>query len=393
MSPYDPAPRRPLSPGERRGVAVFLVVLLSLVALELGDEFTPRKLGAVFAVAFWVPMLVVHEWGHALVARLVGWSVYEIVLGFGPELGRFRIGPTRVVLRAIIAEGYVKPAPNGLKGARLKNALVYFGGPGAELLVVLILYLIVGGRLFERSDELPMVALQGLALAATLGVVMTLVPHRAGGAATDGLGILLSPFIPQSHFAHQMVLPALREAERLLDQEDARAAWAVLNCAVAEHPDSALLRVMQARCLAANGDVQGALSELEELRTSADATDVLEAERLHAAAWVGLESDDRSMLEDAEGACLAALERMPDSPEYLVTLGAVHLRQGHYQKAGEALQKAYRAARDPWLEDRCLAYLSALARARGQLEEAQLFARALRARTRSPRLLKLLEAA
>jgi len=46
-----------------------------------------------------------------------------------------------------------------------------------------------------------------------------------------------------------------------------------------------------------------------------------------------------------------------------------------------------RLAREPLLEDRCLSYLAAVAHARGQDEQAQLFARALLSRTQSARLL------
>lgn len=81
------------------------------------------------------------------------------------------------------------------------------------------------------------------------------------------------------------------------------------------------------------------------------------------------------------------MERAPQRPEFLVTLGALQLQLRQLQRAEETLQMAYRLAREPLLEDRCLSYLAVVAHARGQVEQARLFAQELSRRTRCARLL------
>jgi thioredoxin-like negative regulator of GroEL len=142
---------------------------------------------------------------------------------------------------------------------------------------------------------------------------------------------------------------------------------------------------MRARCIAAAGDPEAAFAELERIGETAPASDLVEAERLHAAACVVLEAGDRELLEDAEAACRAARERVGD-PEIGVTLGAVLIEQGRFREAEEILQPVFKATRRPWLEDRCLAYLALTARGLGRDEDAERFQRAFEERSQNRRL-------
>ena len=92
----DPSPRLPTTAGEKRALSVFAGLLLALFFAEIVSDFNRVKLSIVFALLAWVPLLVLHECGHALAARAVGWRVSEIVIGFGREWARFRVGQTRV---------------------------------------------------------------------------------------------------------------------------------------------------------------------------------------------------------------------------------------------------------------------------------------------------------
>jgi regulator of sigma E protease len=67
--------------------------------------------GAILvAVLAFALLVVVHEAGHAVAARLSGMRVERFSVGFGPVLARFRRGETEYALSALPLGGYVKIA-------------------------------------------------------------------------------------------------------------------------------------------------------------------------------------------------------------------------------------------------------------------------------------------
>jgi tetratricopeptide (TPR) repeat protein len=142
---------------------------------------------------------------------------------------------------------------------------------------------------------------------------------------------------------------------------------------------------MRVRCMAALGEHAAALAELERMRQAPHHSDLVEGERLHAAACVVLEARDRALLADAEGACRAALERNP-ARDIKLTLAAVLIERERYREAEELLQGVFRATREPWLEDRCLAYLALTASALGRADDAARFRNAFEERSPNRRL-------
>src|SRR5947208_16116690 len=98
----------PLSPRDRLVYGVFLAVLLGLFAGEVCYNYEPAKLSALLVVLFWIPLLALHEAGHAVVAALLGWYVGQVVIGMGRLLGTFRVGSAVVEVRLFPVEGFVK---------------------------------------------------------------------------------------------------------------------------------------------------------------------------------------------------------------------------------------------------------------------------------------------
>ena len=113
---------------------------------------------SVFAiVAFFIALLaiiLIHEFGHYLVARRFGFRVLEYFVGFGPKLWSFRRGEIEYGVKAIPAGGYVKIAgmnpfendvPPGDEdrayGAKpvWQRALVILAGPLSHFLVAAII--------------------------------------------------------------------------------------------------------------------------------------------------------------------------------------------------------------------------------------------------------------
>lgn len=207
----EPTPtRKRLSAADRRACILFVLLLSGLFVADLVHNYEPVKLTALFIFLFWMPLMVVHEAGHAVMAAVLNWRVLGVVLGAGPILGRWTVGGVPVQVRLIPFEGFVLPVPRDLRQPRLRSALIYFAGPATELLVVALLTVLVGfDRILSRSEDIGVLAAQSLAIAGLVSVFINLVPHGvphpSGNpslpwAANDGLGILRSFWLPDSHF-------------------------------------------------------------------------------------------------------------------------------------------------------------------------------------------------
>ena len=362
---YDPAPRLPVSPGERLIVMAFAVGLVTLLTLDLAQSFTSSKLSVLFVVLFWGPLLVLHELGHALAARACGWHVTEIVIGFGRELRRFRIGETRIRVKAVPVEGYVLLSPNSVARARSKQALIYFAGPLTQLVLLGVVGWSLDFSLPGASDSVGRVALESLAVTAAFGALCTLFPYRSLGNPSDGLGIWLSIFASEDGFHQRLAWPFVSEARRQLLREQIPAARAVVERGLAQHPDEPVLTGLLAVCQAASGDGEAAYATLESLGPPDARPPAIRADLIADAAWAVLFARDTTLLPDAQRAAERALELYPEEPHYEILLGRAHLERGNPHEAYASLMRAYKRTRDVDQEAQCIAYLALACQALG----------------------------
>jgi hypothetical protein len=221
--------RGPSTPFEWWFSAVVLAVIVGLLLAAVFVDFRPEKLMALFIPLFWVLLLPVHEAGHAVVAGLCGWYVGQVVIGWGTPWARFRWGRTQIEIRALPLEGFVQTVPTNLNHPRLKSALIYFAGPGTELLLLGILLAAVGpGTLLTLSPSYPLLAAQSLAVAILVSSFVNLVPHsvmmEGRPIANDGLGILNSFLVPESYFA-EMIGARYNEKEDDWEEYDPADWW------------------------------------------------------------------------------------------------------------------------------------------------------------------------
>lgn len=192
--------QHPTTTGEKVFVLVTGFVFIFMITMEILINYEPKKLSALLFIIFWMPLLVIHEFGHALMAKVLGWKVQRVVLGVGKVLMQGRWFNAPVEFRTIPLEGFVEIAPQSLHNARLKHALIYFAGPGIELLLFVLIGIAFGGfeSLFTITNDYSRIALQSFAFVAFVGAVLNLVPQaivtKDGTTPNDGLGIFLCLF-------------------------------------------------------------------------------------------------------------------------------------------------------------------------------------------------------
>jgi hypothetical protein len=283
---FEPA-RTPLTPGERQFLAAFCFLLFGGLIAEVVRDYEPVKLAIPLFFLGRGALTCLHEGGHALVARLVGWRVYRISVGMGPLLRRFRVGRTPVDLHLFPFGGFVLPAPVTLRRARLASTLIYAAGPGIEVLAVGALALAIGPEaLFHRSAAVPVLAVQSVAAAAAMGVALNLWPRTLpNGGWTDGMGVLRSPFLTKRQLDQRLAVPELLAGHELLARGEAEAALGRFEAALERHPDVLALHVGAAQALVLLGRRTEALLSLQALLRRPD-----------------LSGPDRAYLESARAA-------------------------------------------------------------------------------------------
>jgi hypothetical protein len=206
-----PSPGHPPTPGwfERVVTAVLVVAVFGLFAAAPLEHWTPAKWSVPFFLAAWLPLIALHEAGHAITAHLLGWRVHRVVVGGGLRIASGRVGGVPCELHALPLFGFVTTTPRDLAGVRWKRALIYFMGPGVELALVGVVLLILGpARLLDHDHAIAHIAVQAVTAAAFVGACFNLVPFPGGAleslgapsGPSDGLGIIHSFTRPVEDF-------------------------------------------------------------------------------------------------------------------------------------------------------------------------------------------------
>jgi regulator of sigma E protease len=118
-------------------------------------------------------MVLIHEWGHFVVARFFGVRVDVFSIGFGPRIWGVRRGPTDYRLSALPLGGYVRMAGDNpseersgdpdefLSKPRWQRVLIALAGPTTNLLLALLLTAAIfmhGGQQPTYADKPVVVA-------------------------------------------------------------------------------------------------------------------------------------------------------------------------------------------------------------------------------------------
>lgn len=183
-----------------------LAILTSGVILPLGSaEIYARlwaearlhgfsNIGLTFAMVVGITygVLLVHELGHVLGCRLVGFRVVEVAVA--PVIVRFRGRARRVRLVSTLLRGWVRSDPGRPEALRWRDSVMALCGPAANLVVAVALALVAVIDASLHHHRTLFDGVIGLhAVLNALAGLMALTPHRmwAGGWRSDGMWVWL----------------------------------------------------------------------------------------------------------------------------------------------------------------------------------------------------------
>lgn len=387
-----PAGRRPLSPTEARISAIVGLLFTIMILFAIFEEYSAGRLSVILILLFWIPMLVLHEFGHALAARLLGWRVKEMVIGFGRELWRWQYGETRIRVKLVPVEGYVLPMPTSSKGMRYKSALIYAAGPGIELLLLAIMLLILGSDyVFGGGHELGQVAAQSLAIAILLGAGFNLLPFATDGGVSDGLGILSSPFMSDEAIEMRLLAADFKEFGALLDAGDTSRAMDFAQQLRSRFPQNPVVQELYATALSASGRDDEAREYVRQRLADEKLNNDRQLAWLNRQARVELHAAIPSALV-LDLAVQKALAIAPKDLAATATKGAALIMRGQHEAGGNMLADVWRSNNGQVRDAELLAYLTIAAYRIGDIDAALRFRSAFDQVNRSARLQKLVAA-
>ncbi|MDC0311745.1 M50 family metallopeptidase [bacterium] len=204
-----PPDKRPDTKGEKTFVWILVAIFGAMILAAIFSDFEPRKLSIIFFLVSWPILLIIHEFGHALMAKWLGWEVLMMAIGSGKVRATKTIFGMKVEFRTIPLSGFARTRAADLIQPQMKNFLIYAAGPGIEIAAVLLLAIALGkNEMLSQSDHIGIIAAQSFSAAALLGAIINLIPfphHTEHGMAwSDGLGMIMSWRLPDSYFAQQI---------------------------------------------------------------------------------------------------------------------------------------------------------------------------------------------
>jgi membrane-associated protease RseP (regulator of RpoE activity) len=104
----DDRPTGPLPPPQKAEQRAALYRLLAFIAAAALAAVVTQTYRTVLVIVALIVMIMLHEFGHFVMAKRAKMKVTEFFVGFGPRLWSTRRGETEYGVKALVAGGYVR---------------------------------------------------------------------------------------------------------------------------------------------------------------------------------------------------------------------------------------------------------------------------------------------
>ncbi len=198
-------------------------------------------------------LILLHELGHFLTARLLGLKSNLITMGVGKKLWSGRLLGVPLRIHAWPLAGLTYLGSDSLQGLRLRLWFTTLMGPMTHLVLIALPLTLIGPA--ARHIMPGYVAIWVLYNAFLF--LINFIPFRSGhlGAGrTDGLALLLIPRLKQSDLAIYLSSMEVAAAMELYNEEDLVGASDICTDPLRRHPQNEWLLVLLSACQIKLGD-------------------------------------------------------------------------------------------------------------------------------------------
>ena len=188
-----------------------------------------------------VPLIVMHELGHASVAKLLDVKVSKIAIGVGKTIGRFQMFNIPCIIAQFPIGGIVELYQKSFEFYRLKYFLIVFAGPLTQILLGLLLWMTQLKFKWYLTQYGFIDLIQCLTIANLSLLIGNLLPYsqqkvNENGIETefqsDGLQMLKAPFLSDREIANSIASIHSIEGWEYLEEKQYHQAIIKFPCCV-----------------------------------------------------------------------------------------------------------------------------------------------------------------
>jgi Zn-dependent protease len=326
---------------------VAMPVLLLETAVLRQQSITIASIGNLLIYPLLVmASIVLHEAGHALVARAVGLRVLRIELGLSRRVARWRWGKLRLQLNTIPLFGLTVWGPGPRPVRRWQVWLTTLAGPITTLAIAAVTLAVAGLNVTDVLWPSGAVA-GGLAVAHLLAfqnvwmLVRNLLPFKVNGYTSDGMQLLRLPFAPRSDLEILRLLPPMLDAADHMEARQFDAAQRALDMASEIAPGSLFVRCDLATLALLRSRHAEARELFVALAAEPELPPGLRWLVLNNLAWADYMLDDPELRDEADRSSREALAKAKRSPHAIGTRGAVLGWLGEHNAALDPLYRSF----------------------------------------------------
>ncbi|HEU6449489.1 MAG TPA: site-2 protease family protein [Verrucomicrobiae bacterium] len=294
---------------------------------------------------FLILSIIPHELGHAIVARMVGWRVFRIIIGIGKAVEKFRLFGFDFEIHVLPVGGITRIAPVDVNWLRTKRFFVVLAGPAVNVFIAAVIWFFQPDEwLFDRLP-LWLHALHLFLIANIVLAVFNLLPYKNKiyGVGSDGKQILKC-FFPDK-LETELVLGAyyVLEAELRRDEGDIAGAREWCERGITKYPDNLNLLNMQGILCLATGDYGSAREIFKRLLDRETKPGLLRYVLMNNVAYTDALLEDPQLLPEADKYSIEAYGALSSQPAIIGTRGTVLLMQGKLPEAIQLLTESFEA--------------------------------------------------